>query len=128
MKVATRFISLSEKEQINRVRKRAQGILLSSKRYSIDKIADILEVHRDTVSSWFQAWETSGIAGLFDKPKSGSPSLLEESDIKKIEEFLNKYPQSPKTILAKFIENTGKIISLSTLRRVIKKRNSLGNG
>jgi len=62
-----------------------------------------------------------------DKPKSGSPSLLEESDIKKIEEFLNKYPQSPKTILAKFIENTGKIISPSTLRRVIKKSNLLGN-
>jgi len=56
MKVATRFISISEKEQsslkqlnqrhpLNRVRKRAQGILLSSKRYSIDKIADILSTH-----------------------------------------------------------------------------------
>jgi len=100
MKVATRFILLSEKEQsnlkqlnqrhpLNRVRKRAQGILLSSKRYSIDKIADILEVHRDSVSSWFQAWETSGIAGLFDKPKSGAPSLLDESD---------KYPRIIKSV------------------------------
>ena len=133
MKIATKFISLSEKEEtslkqfnqrhpLDRVRKRAHGILLSSKRYSIDEIADILDVHRDSVSAWFQAWESSGIKGLFDKPRSGAPSLLDESDIKKIGEFLNKYPQSPKTILAKFIESTGKIISLSTLRRVIKKK------
>ena len=133
MKIATRFISLKEEERVtlkqinqthplDRARKRAHGILLSSKGYSIDKIADILDFHRDSVSSWFQAWESKGSDGLFDKPRGGAPSLLNESDVKLVEKLLNKYPQSPKTMLAKFIEKTRKTISLSTLRRVIKKK------
>ncbi len=135
MKVPTKFVSKLNKIQIKqlkqlwqnghstRVRQRAHGILLSSKRYSIDDIADILEVRRDSISSWIQAWERTGIAGLYDKPKSGAPSQLTVSDIKVIEQLLKEYPQSPRTILAKFTKETGKTISISTLKRVIKKSN-----
>ena len=135
MKVATRFIlKLKEEEEkilkqlranspSAQIRKRAHGILLSSKKYSIDNIANILDVHRDSVSSWLHAWESKGIVGLFDKPRSGAPSRWDESDIKIVEQLLQKYPQSPKTILAKFIEQSRKTISMSTLRRIIKKLN-----
>ena len=134
MKVATRFILKLRKEEEEtlkhlwenspsvQIRKRAHGILLSSEKYSIDDISNILACHRDSVSSWLDAWENKGIVGLFNKPRSGAPSLLDESDIEKIGKILNKYPHSPKTILAKFIESTGKTISLSTLRRVIRKK------
>jgi hypothetical protein len=58
MKVPVKFVSKLNKDQIQqlkqlwlngssaRVCKRAHGILLSSKKYSIDDIADILEVHK----------------------------------------------------------------------------------
>ncbi len=86
MKIATRFISklmAEEKSTLKelwknspsvQVRKRAHGILLSSEKYSIDNISTILDVHRDSVSSWLHALESSGIVGLFDKPRSGAPS------------------------------------------------------
>ena len=101
--------------------RRAHGILLSYKGYSIDEIANILEVHRNSVSSWIHAWERVGISELFDKPRSGAPSQLNENDIKWLEQLLTEYPQSPKTILAQFTKITKKTISMSTLRRVVKK-------
>ncbi|MFN7931009.1 MAG: helix-turn-helix domain-containing protein, partial [Blastocatellia bacterium] len=42
------------------IRCRAQAILLSARRYSIDQIAHIYEVDRDTVSLWLRAWEQDG--------------------------------------------------------------------
>ena len=105
----------------NQNQRRAHGILLSSKGYSIDEIADILEVHRNSVSSWIQAWERAGVSELFDKPRSGAPSQLNKNDIKRLEQLLPEYPPSPKTILAQFAKATQKTISMSTLRRVVKK-------
>jgi transposase len=133
MKVATKFIlKISVEEEITlkqlwenspsvQVRKRAHSILLSSEKYSIDNISNILDAHRDSVSSWLHAWESRGIVGLFDKSRSGAPSRCDEADTELVEQLLKIYPQSPKTILAKFIENTRKTISMSTLRRIIKK-------
>jgi transposase len=135
MKVATRFVLKLRKEEEEtlkqlwanspsvQIRKRAHGVLLSSEKYSIDDISNILGCHRDSVSSWLHAWESKGIVGLFDKPRSGAPSRLSASDIEVIKRILTKHPHSPKTILAKFIEETRKTISLSTVRRVIKKTN-----
>ncbi len=56
-----------------RIRQRAHALLLSNKKYSIDAIADIFEVHRDTISRWFVHWEEHGIEGLADAPKPGRP-------------------------------------------------------
>ncbi len=133
MKVPTKLVLKLTKDQLQllkelwqngssvKIRKRAHGIILSSKGYNIDDIADILDVHRDSVYSWIMAWENTGIIGLSDKPRSGAPSKLTVSDRKMIEQLIKEYPQSPKTILAKFAKITGKNISLSTLRRVVKK-------
>ena len=63
MKVATKFVSalspgqiqhledLAQRDSVRRVRMRAHSILLSSRGSSIDEIARIYQVHRDTVSS-----------------------------------------------------------------------------
>ena len=65
-----------------RVRERAHSIILSNKDFTIDQIAKILDVDRDSVSSWFNRWEEHGISGLSDDPKSGRPPILFE-DLKK---------------------------------------------
>jgi transposase len=92
-----------------------------NKGYSIDDIADILEVHRNSVSSWILAKERAGISELSEKKRSFAVSQLNEADIKVLEQLLKEYPQSPKTILAKFALITDKTISMSTFRRVVKK-------
>ena len=61
MKTPTKFVNqLSEKQRVElyqlmktaneQVRRRTHAILLSARGYSIDQIADIYEVDRDTVS------------------------------------------------------------------------------
>ena len=56
-----------------RLRCRAHAILLNDKKYSIDALADIFEVHRDTISRWLDSWEKKGVDGLKDAPKPGRP-------------------------------------------------------
>jgi len=60
-----------------RVRHRAHAVLLSAKRYSIEEIADIFEVDRDTVSRWLDNWNERGLEGLSDEPRSGRPRTLD---------------------------------------------------
>ena len=76
MKVATKFVSALDSDQTNqlkdlmntepkrRVRMRAHSILLSSKGIGINEIAKIYQVHRNSVSSWIDKWETSGGNGF----------------------------------------------------------------
>ncbi|MBI5324003.1 MAG: helix-turn-helix domain-containing protein [Ignavibacteriae bacterium] len=58
---------------LTKARFRANAILLSSKSFPIAAIADILDVHRDTVSNWLRNWESKGMLGLFDEQKPGRP-------------------------------------------------------
>ncbi|MGI9176071.1 MAG: helix-turn-helix domain-containing protein [Rhodothermales bacterium] len=60
-----------------RVRQRAHAVLLSSKRYRIDQIADIFEVDRDTVSRWLSNWHERGFEGLSDEAHPGRPRTLD---------------------------------------------------
>jgi transposase len=106
-----------------RVRMRAHGILLSSEGYGIDEIAHIYHADRDSVSSWIDKWEQSGTEGLFDKPRSGKPPALSESEIGVVMELIKEHPHSPKIILARIFEKIGKIISISTLKRLVRKMN-----
>ena len=106
-----------------RVRRRAHAVLLSSGRFRIDDIASVCGADHDSVSSWLKAWETEGIRGLYDLPRSGAPPKLTESDIGIIGEFIKEYADSPKIILAKSIEKTGKNFSMSSLKRIVRKLN-----
>lgn len=80
-------LSLADKSALNelmrtsrsfRVRKRAHVILLSSRKYKIDQLANIFDVDRDTISDWIKRWEDSGIAGLTDAQRSGRPKIEEK--------------------------------------------------
>ena len=54
-----------------RQRQRAHAVLLSAAGYTLDLLADILRVGRDTVSGWLDDWHARGLAGLADAPKPG---------------------------------------------------------
>jgi transposase len=55
----------------HRQRQRAQAVLLSAKGYTLEQIADVLDVGRNTVSGWLNLWQQQGLGALSDAPKSG---------------------------------------------------------
>ncbi|MCG3146269.1 MAG: IS630 family transposase ISHsp2 [Gammaproteobacteria bacterium] len=132
MKTSTRFVKKLTDEQGEElrelmkaasevVRRRAHAILLNSRGYSVDQIADIYEVDRDTVSRWLERWEGDGTNGLHDQPGRGRKPSLNEEEQKQAIEIVGKDPRSSKRSLSKIEEATGKEISHSTLKRILKQ-------
>src|SRR5437870_8651745 len=126
MKTPTKFITeLTAEQQAElqalmktspeQVRCRAHAILLSARHYSIDQIADIYEVDRDTVSLWLRAWEQDGSAGLSDQPGRGRKPLLNEKEQRQAVQLVAREPRSTKRHLHQIEQKTGKKISADTL-------------
>ncbi len=73
-----------ENSTIHRIRIRSHSVLLSAGGYTIEETADIFQVKRDTVSSWSDRWEKSGISGQADMPSGGRPPILTEKELEKV--------------------------------------------
>lgn len=132
MKTPTKFITeLTSEQQAElqalmktspeQVRCRAHAILLSARRYSIEQIADIYEVDRDTVSLWLRAWEADGSAGLGDKEGRGRKPILTEKEQRQAVQLVEREPRSTKRHLHQIEKKTGKKISADTLKKILKK-------
>ena len=61
---------------------RCRAMMLSHKGYTINDLADIFDVDRDTITNWFDTYESEGISGLTDQSRSGRPSKLNEDQKK----------------------------------------------
>ena len=79
---------------------RAHTILLSYAQFKILMIARVYGVCRQTVSTWIQAWETEGICGLLDQPRSGRPRILSEEAESDALTRISQSPRSLKKVLA----------------------------
>lgn len=132
MKTPTKFVGELSQEQTKElrelmktanepVRRRVHAVLLSSRRYSVDQIADIYEVDRDTVSRWLESWESDGTNGLHDGEGRGRKPSLTEKEQKQAIKIVEQDPRSSKRSLNKVEEKTGKKVSRSTLKRILKK-------
>ena len=132
MKVATKFVSplndearssledAMHQDPSRRVRIRAHSILLSASGSSIDGIAAIYKVHRDTVSTWIDNWQAFGSDSLPDKPRSGRSPKLNAVEQDLLKALIKAHPNAPKIVLARLAETTGKTFSRPSLRRVAK--------
>jgi len=112
---------MRDKHRLATTRKRAHSILLSSDGYRLGKIGEILGVCRQSVSSWWQAWERDGLAGLIEKKRSGRPQTLSPSEEKEAIELVIESPRKLKTVLVDIMAKTGKKMSLKTLKRICKR-------
>lgn len=104
-----------------RTRKRAQAILLSARRYTIDEISAILECHRVTVSRWIDQWHEQGIDGLLENEGRGRKKTFTEAEEKQILEWLKEEPRSTNGLLARIEKELGKKICSATLKRLFKR-------
>ncbi len=62
---------------------RCRAMMLSHKGYTINDLADIFDVDRDTITNWFDRYEAQGISGLKDLPRSGRTPKLDDSQKKR---------------------------------------------
>lgn len=106
-----------------RVRNRSQAILLSFQKYPVDEIARICRVHRTTVCIWIDKWNAH--QRLEDQERSGRPPTLNLEEQATAIEIGLKNPKFPHRGLDEIERTTGKEISQSTLKRMLKKRLSL---
>jgi transposase len=102
-----------------RTRQRAQAILLSAQKYSIDQLAALYECDRDRVSQWLDWWEEYQDEGLDDDPRSGRPPTLNEKEQVQARELVEEEPRASKQGLQRIAEEIGKFISQDTLRRIL---------
>lgn len=104
-----------------RLRHRAHAVLLSSQRKSVNEIAQIFDVDRDTVSNWLDRFEHDGVDGLADKPRPGAKPKLGQEDKALLLELWEKHGRNPHRVLHEFNMNSSTEISLSTLRRLVRE-------
>lgn len=103
-----------------RKRMRAHAILLSERRHSIDRIADIYQVDRDRLSQWLDWWEQFKFDGLDDDPRGGRPPKLNEQEQQRAIEIVRQEPRSAKQGLKRMAEEIGKVSSSDTVKSVLK--------
>ena len=104
-----------------RCRQRAQAIMLSARGFTINQLRDILEVRRDTISDWLGRWESEGLLGLYDLPRTGRPSIYTDAEVGQLKTLVDDEPRQIKTAQIQLAEMTGKEASTSTLKRLLKK-------
>lgn len=139
MKTPTKFITdllpeeiaeLIENHQAHpnfRVRNRSHAVLLSQQGYSVDLIAQICRVDRDTVSLWLNQWNESRFAGLADEARSGRPRILTPAQEEQAVEIALRNPRFPKRQIGEIAAATGKQISEWTLKALLKKKITSGS-
>ncbi len=132
MKIPNKFITpldnhaakklefLAKNSKQARVPQRAKAILLSSKKVSINEIAKKCGVGRNAVSAWIDNWEKLGFEGLADKERPGGPPKLNESQKELLFELARETPRDFSSMIGKLYEQTGKLISESTIKRLLK--------
>ena len=59
-----------------RMRRRAQAVLGHRRGANIGQLATLFAVGYNTVSEWLRRWQSQGLAGLAEGPRSGRPSKL----------------------------------------------------
>jgi transposase len=131
-----RYIALSEVEERTleevmknqghaRQRMRAHGLLLSHRGFKIDEIAQAYTVDRETVVRWFNRWERLGLVGLQDSRRSGRPEKLTSEEQRRVQHLFKVHARAPKRIAGEIFKETGKPISVDTVRRMGKKNTAV---
>jgi transposase len=99
---------------------RGHGILLSARGAGIDAITAVYSVNRDTVSGWIRHWEDRRFEGLRDRPRCGAPRSITAPERRFIRRLATRYPADRQRVMAAFKTRTGKNVSATTIRRILK--------
>lgn len=106
-----------------KVRERAQAIELSNMGKCIKVVSEILRKTKKTISTWIKNYEKYGIAGLFDKERSGRPREVTKEIENKIIEIAESQETCTKNSIKEKIEAEFNIkFHPNTIKYHLKKR------
>jgi len=126
-----RFITLTTEERSTlsagrhyhrqyQFRDRCQGLLLSADGHSVAAIMAVLQVSRPTVYTWFNRWQTGGLAGLANAAGQGRRPILSAADAEPVAAAVRANRQQLKDVAATLRQELAKNFSARTLRRFLK--------
>lgn len=95
--------------------------MLNNRRYVIAWLSKLFEAQHETVSSWLDKWESEGLMGIYDCPRSGRPARFTAGEQADFLGYIDENPHQPKAAAARLLEGTGKVASLDTFKRILKK-------
>jgi transposase len=104
-----------------RARMRAHGLLLSHQGFAMRRIAAVYQVSRYAVAEWIERWQSAGLVGLYDHPRSGRPPRLTPEEQHKVDQYLQEHPKDLKQVVHVLEQETHKRVSTKTIKRLIKK-------
>lgn len=112
-----------------KVKDRAEAIRLNAHGWYVEKIAAHFNWTAQTVRFVLHKWRRLGLESLWELPGRGGKTKYTEVDIVFLEECLKKEPRTYNSLqLAQKLESDRQIkLSPDRLRRVLKKRGSIGN-
>jgi len=89
--MAEELEAIVKSEQRYKSRYRAQAILLSNQRKTVNEIAEIFGVKIRTIYRWFDRFESEKILGVYEQKGRGRKSKLKlEEDGEKIKKYIKK--------------------------------------
>ena len=80
-------------------RQRAQCLILSYKKFSINQLIRIFGVSRKTIYNWFTRWEDEGLLGLYNNKGRGRKAKFTPSQKEKIKQWVKEKPKSLNKVL-----------------------------
>ena len=84
-------------------------------------VAKKLNRHYHSIRNWFISFEKEGFNGLFDKEGRGRKPKLNSQECEFACTIIEKEPRRIREHLTEIKKQTGKLISKSTLKRILKK-------
>lgn len=106
-----------------KVRERAHALELLALKTKREEVAKILRRRKDTVSDWTVRYNKYGLAGLFDKERSGRPREVTEEIRDKIIKIAESNETCTKNSIKEDIENEfGVIFHPNTIKYHLKKK------
>ena len=88
----SRLSKEAERDGAYRVAKRLQAVLLNSEGHTSGELSRILEMSRSRVSEWLRRYEAHGMEGLLEEYRSGRPAALNETQLRKLGDILDRGP------------------------------------
>ena len=117
LKVLDRIYKESKYHQ---VRQRAHCIKLSYQGAKISELMKIFKVSRNTIYNWFNSWESSSLAGLYNQPGRGRKKTFDSTQCSQIKEWVKDSPKNLDKVKEKIEKEWNIKISIKTRKRIIK--------